>query len=139
MPENEEEVQSTEEEPVEGSEAEEEEPDNTDIAKVRREAAERRTQLRAAEAERDSLRDAYRALAVTHAAGSALSDPSVLPMDDAFFGEDGSANLEAITEAADAYAEKFPHTATVRGDVGMGHRSSESGAVDLADMLRSGA
>lgn len=106
---------------------------------MRDEAAARRTALREAESERDALRTRYQSLAVTHAAGDALSDASVLPWSDAYLAENGDADLEAITAAADEYASKNPHAAKVRGNIGSGYRDSESGAVDLAQMMRASA
>lgn len=110
-----------------------------ELAKVRKEAAERRVALREVEAERDALTTQVRSLALKLGAAEFLSDPSVLPWSDEFTDDDGNPDTEKISEAAESYALQHPHAAKVRGDAGQGYRGEAALGVDLAAMLRQSA
>ena len=129
-------------EEIEAVETETTEPDTFDrdyVEKLRAEAAEHRVKAKEAQDALDASVSAYRALAVQHAANGILSRPDALGWRDDWLGEDGTANLDAIREAATQYAHDYPHVAVVAGDVGQGYRGEDTGSVDLAGMLRSGA
>ncbi len=72
-------------------------------------------------------------LALVTATGR-LADPTDLPYDAAHLEEDG-----ALTTAVDELLQRKPHLADRRphGDADQGARSTSSGDVDLAGMLRS--
>lgn len=133
------EVEETTEDVTEAPQGDEQGEGDTELSKVRKEAAERRVALRETEAERDSLREQVQALALRLGGQDFLSNVEVLGWSRDFESEDGTPNLEAIAEAAQKYAAEHPHAAKVRGDVGQGHRGAASESVNLADMLRSGA
>lgn len=136
------EPEGTEEEPQQPedtTEPEQTEEEPSELAKVRAEAARHRVAAREATEALEAMTARYRAAVVAQGGSEALADPGVLPWDDSWITEDGSADLDAIRAAATDYAQQHPHAAKVRGDIGAGFRGHESGGVDIAQMLRAGA
>lgn len=135
-----EEIEAVENEAVENETTEPDTFDRDYVEKLRAEAAEHRVKAKEAQDALDASVSAYRALAVQHAATGILSRPDALGWRDDWTAEDGiKVDLDAIREAATEYADRYPHTAVVAGDVGQGYRGESASSVDLAGMLRAGA
>lgn len=106
-----------------------------EMRQVREEAGTRRTQLRAAEAERDRYRDALRQLAVKDAVSGLLADPSDLVWSDDYADETGLPDREKISAAAQELLTTKPHLGRPSGDVQQGFRG-DAGSVSLVEALR---
>jgi hypothetical protein len=85
----------------------------------------------------DALRAALQAAVCKQASADVLHEP--IEWSEDFNGENGLPDAEKISEAVATLAESKPWLSRPRGDVGQGLRGEESDAVDLAQMLRSGA
>lgn len=110
------------------------------VEKLRQESAESRTARKDAEQQLAALQDAYRGLAVTQAVSDVLADSTDLPWSDDYLdAETGLVDASKVRTAAEELALAKPHLARARGDAGQGYRSTNSGTVNLADMLRSNA
>lgn len=90
-------------------------PESDDVAALRHEAAQRRRELRAAEAERDSLRErvvGYERDAVNRLAGERLANAEDLllavSLDD-LRDDSGAVSAEKASAAIDAVLEQRPH------------------------------
>lgn len=113
--------------------------DRAYVQELRAEAAEHRVKAKEAQEALDAAESRYKALAVESGASGVLKRPDALEWQDDWLGEDGTADLDAIREAATQYASNYPHAAVVSGDVGQGYRGDAVAGVDLAGMLRQGA
>lgn len=107
------------------------------VEKLRAEAASHRTTGQEARREALLLREALQSAALREGCAGVLHEPVEWSED--FIGEDGLPDVDRVREAAEALAEDKPHLARVRGDAGQRFRGTESGTVDLADLLRAGS
>lgn len=99
------------------------------VEKIRREAAEARVKAKRAE---DLAREVF---TLRVAATGRLADPGDLPYDADLLDDPGKLDeaIEGLLQAHPHYASRQP-----AGDIGQG-ASSDSGSVNLADLLRIGA
>ncbi len=132
----------------EGQDGPQEGSNDDALASARKEAAQYRRRLRAAEAERDQARtdlEAMQRAEVERAAGERLAQGSDLwdagVQLEELVSEDGSLDAEKVTAAVAAVLEARPHWATrrVRGDIDQGARQPAAEPVDLGAMLRQAA
>jgi hypothetical protein len=117
----------------------------TDVAKLRHEAASRRRQLRAAEAERDQLRervDTHDRAEVERLVAAALADPTdvwgAVELD--ALREGGAVDAAKVNESVAALLEAKPHYALDRPrvDLHQGVRQTERQAPSFGQALKSG-
>ena len=136
-------VDEAQEQPQEATEEPESDADTFPrdyVEKLRQESAESRTARKDAEDRLAAVTDAYRTLAVGQAVGELLADPTDLPWSDDYLdAETGLVDASKVRTAAEELALAKPHLARARGDAGQGYRATNSGTVNLADMLRSNA
>lgn len=122
------------------------EADDPRIAELRREAASRRTKLRAAEAERDELTKqvtSMRRAEVERLAGDQLADPNDLWRSEiqleALLAEDGSLDSEKVEAAIGQLVSEKPHYRKAAPSFDGGARTSVETAPDFAETLRKAA
>ncbi len=122
--------QEAPEAPPEGAEPEQDTFPRSYVEKLRQEAAEARVKAKKAA---DLAREVF---TLRVAATGRLADPSDLPYDESLFND--PSKLDA---AIDELVAQHPHYAArkPRGDVGQGASRPDTGAVDLAAILRAGA
>ena len=114
------------------------------VARLRREAAERRTKAKAAEEALAAARSRVLALEVREATRGILADPSDLLAHvgaDRLLDDDGEPNADKIAHAARILLEAKPHLAsrTPAGDVDQGARGKIAETFDFAALLRGAA
>lgn len=103
------------------------------VEKLREEAKESRIKAQRA----DFLATEVRRLATREAARGVLTDPSVLVWSDAFEGEDGLPDHDALKAAAEDLARTSPWLARPRGDIGQGQHGTGAQPLSLSALLRS--
>lgn len=103
------------------------------VQQLREEAASHRVKAKRAEALEMALREA----SLREAAGPILEDVTDLAWSDTFEDEEtGLPSSELIRQAAEELAERKPHLARVRGDIGQGRRVDVPEGFNLAEALR---
>lgn len=106
------------------------------VETLRAEAATHRVAAKRAEA----FEVALRAATIREAAGPVLQDVDDLAWSDDFIDEEsGLPSAELIRAAAEELADRKPHLARVRGDIGQGRHSETTEEFSLAGALRQNA